>query len=321
MKERLSEKLSSISKWPSYDFHSTTTHILAILSYKKVSGRVRRQPRLAIPILSLLLMAFVSSAGCGAGQSPPLRSDQSSGEQSSQYSGEQSSQYSEVQGDQPSGEEPPGDQAYGAGGAPPTVENIPKFPWPPPEASETVGIRQELLKPAGETIRLSDVEEKLSIALDSQGYAQKSYYSVPGGFAMVTRLEQFLLDGRSKEPPDRWASEIGPLREFSLDEYFKALFTANPGRYRIIVFIVTDNPFAQSGTTSQDEAESWLRSGLNELPESIGRDEYSEDYTTTVLVYEFEQPGRGEEVVLKIPGSLTAPEHLEGARIYNALEG
>ena len=151
-------------------------------------------------------------------------------------------------------------------------QEIPKFPWPPPRASATAEIpRRFFSSESGELLRLRDVKRALQAALESCGYFEKSYYSVPSGFAMVTRLEQINHDGTSKKPPDRWAVEVQRLRKFSLKAYLKALFSANPGYYRIIVFAVTTPFYQTEEIVSRKEAMEWLWSGLNELPDSIGQ--------------------------------------------------
>jgi len=171
---------------------------------------------------------------------------------------------------------------------------------------------------------MRDLDAKLSRALDSRGYVEKSYYAVPGGFAIGTRLEQIDDSGRPKTEPARWASSPGPINPFSLGAYVRALFTAPKGRYRIIVFIVTATPFGSSGkTVSADEAQKWLSAGLNKLPPSIGAQPYTPDVTTTALIYEFERVGDStatpahEVTQSSIPGQ----EHLVNAGIWAALGG
>lgn len=205
---------------------------------------------------------------------------------------------------------------------PPEPQEIPKFPWPPPKASAKAEIpRHFFSSPPGDVLRLYYVKEALRAALESCGYFEKSYYSVPVGFTMVTRLEQINRDGTSKEPPERWAVEAQPFSKFSLTAYLIALFAANPGYYRIIVFIVTPYPFSQTDIrVSREEALDWLWGGLNELPDSIGQIEYSEEYTCTALIYEFEQPNPGELGELKIPGNLQGRTHLVKANLWQALE-
>jgi hypothetical protein len=171
-------------------------------------------------------------------------------------------------------------------------------------------------------MRLYDVSEKLSVALDSRGYSEKSYYvGPPDGFALVTKLEQFSEDGASKKPPDRWATDVTPLREFSLKAYLQALFKAEPGYYRVIVFAVTPDEVDpdEKKTATREAAMDWVKGGANKLPESVGSRRYTKAYTTTALVYEFVQPGRGKDPAFRKHSPLLAKDHLVKARIWGAL--
>jgi hypothetical protein len=198
---------------------------------------------------------------------------------------------------------------------------IPEFLWPPPTWSASAEIPTEFFgSQPGEVLRLCHVERRLHAALEACEYFEMSYYSVPGGFAMVTRLEQINRDGTSKEPPDRWAVEVQPLRKFSLKAYLIALFTANPGRYRIIVFIVSPHPFSQADVeVSRDEAIAWLGSGLDRLPDEIGQLEYTERHKCTALIYEFDQSNPDEPVEFKEPSDLQGRTHLVKAKLWEAL--
>jgi hypothetical protein len=168
---------------------------------------------------------------------------------------------------------------------------------------------------------INDVVQKFEDALNSCGYVEKTYYSVPKGFAIVTRLEQIDSDGVSQKTPARWATEIQPLQKFSLKTYIKALFGARVGYYRIIVFIFTPYPFSQQEVeVDSQEAQTWLSSGLNVLPQALGQKEYSQDYKCTALIYEFEQHGTEAPPEIKIPGRLTGKTHLVKANIWHALE-
>lgn len=200
--------------------------------------------------------------------------------------------------------------------------HIPEFPWPPPQASSTIVIPSKfLIYSTGKIVRLYDINKRLSTVMDSCGYLEKSYYAVPDGFAVVTRLEQIKSDGTPKDAPERWSTDVGPLRRFSLQEYLRALFTANPGYYRIIVFIVTSHPFSQSkARVSHSEAMDWLRGGLNILPSSIGENVYTDDYNTTALIYEFELLEVSAKPNLKVPGRLGGQTHLEKSKLWNSLE-
>jgi hypothetical protein len=188
----------------------------------------------------------------------------------------------------------------------------PMFPWPPPLASAQQSLLRSLFSRDSQNSSFADIDDRLTSALDAKGYFEKSYYQVPGGFAVVTRLEQIEADGRSKTVPERWSVDPPRLTNFSLDGY-SALFSASSGYYRIIVFIVTNVPFAQSDKRfSQQEASAWLHSGLNELPESIGLLHYPPDIACTVQIYEFMSTGKKDSAPAFTlqPGRLDAHTHL-----------
>jgi hypothetical protein len=202
-------------------------------------------------------------------------------------------------------------------------EPLPVFPWPPPEASAATKIPSRYLMsdPLSPT-SLDAVSQNLETALDRTGYTERSYYAVPGGFALVTRLEQFYPDGTSKQPPERWAVEVMPPKSFSLTSYLKALFTAQEGHFRIITFIVTSSPFRQSSNAdiNREDAMEWLSTGLQILPYSIGRNPYTDRHYCVALIYEFEQATRNHEARFKALSTLPGIEHLKQAQIWSILE-
>ena len=177
-----------------------------------------------------------------------------------------------------------------------------------------------LRRPANAVVHWGDVDRTLTSALDSCGYYDRSYYAVPDGFAIVTRLEQMQADGSSKTPPDRWSVEYKPVAGFSLSSYLRALFTADPGFYRIIVFVVTPQSFSQRPTgVSQDEAMQWLQGGFDRLPSELAGNEITDQYACTALIYQFEQPGSGAGAKLDMPSDLPGRTHLERAKLWQAL--
>ena len=213
-----------------------------------------------------------------------------------------------------------------SGGPPPAATptiapTYPEFPWPPPKASASWTIPNNLLRDVEDKqISLGEVDTKLSKVLDSCGYVEKSYYSVPDGFAVVTRLERIHSDGTPTE--NRWDLEVTPLKNFSLKAYLKALFIGNKGNFRIIVFIITPHAFTQTGAeTSFEDVSKWIHDGLNRLPVEFKSRVYAVEYSCTALIYEFEKPSKEEEAYLKQPSLLTAEQHLAKARILPELKG
>ncbi len=201
-----------------------------------------------------------------------------------------------------------------------TPLQFPEFPWSPPKASALITLPDEYFQlPKERAALLSDIDNLLSSALRYAGYGEKSYYAVPDGFALVSRLEQINPDGTPKFDMDRWATKVKPLRKFSLESYLNALFTSQLGYFRVIVFVVTPHPFLQSGVrVSSDEVKVWVHNGLNKLPSFVGVQEYTLGYSVTALIYELKKEN-GQNAVTLIPGNLSAITHLEKSSIMKGL--
>ncbi|MGO9108200.1 MAG: hypothetical protein ACLP9L_03110 [Thermoguttaceae bacterium] len=197
---------------------------------------------------------------------------------------------------------------------------MPVFPWPPPKPSALALIPRQLLPTPAEKAapKLKHVAYQLERALDNAGYSERSYYAIPNGFALVSRLEQFKEDGSPEKPPARFDLEVRPQVEFSLMWYLKALFTAQRGHFRLIVFAVTDVPFVsdQQRITSRDEAVRWLEAGMTKLPEQVGTKDFAPDYDLIALIYEFERPTPDHDFSLKVPSTLQGQTHLEKAGLW-----
>ncbi len=205
----------------------------------------------------------------------------------------------------------------GPGGSDP---DVPSFPWPPPKASAFTNVGLDLLAHDAPAPTYRILAERLEAALETAGYGERSYYAVPGGFALVARLEQIEADGSPKPVPDRWSMTVRNMSRFSLTEYFKALFKGTPGRYRIVVFVVSPKPFSQTDEeVTMAESRAWLTGGLNTLPASIGARPRTDDVRCTALIYEFERPTSDAPVRFRDPSPLTGKTHLEKARLWAAL--
>ena len=197
--------------------------------------------------------------------------------------------------------------------------SIPDFPWPPPRASARTLIPVSLLQsPGGQTL-LFDVAARLQQAFNEAGYGELSWYSVPGGFAMVSRMEQFDRYGTPLPDPDRFSIAIAQPR--TLGERLWEVIRARQGRFRMIVLVVTSEPVRQGARRlSREEAMELFAEGADRVPEEIGREVFSSLYLCTALIYEFHQrtPDHNAEFV---PSSrLDANIHLRQAGILPALE-
>src|SRR5262249_41670004 len=123
---------------------------------------------------------------------------------------------------------------------------FPLFPWPPPAASASYRIPEGIL--AGkQTFR--EVVSVLLTSLEAAGYVERSFFGAEnGGIVLVTRLERINEDGTSTKGSRRWPSEqIHPrMTAGGVTEFLSGLFYAEPGYYRVIVFVIGGTPFTQS---------------------------------------------------------------------------
>lgn len=198
---------------------------------------------------------------------------------------------------------------------------LPELPWPPPKYSAFAAIPRELLIEGASKKTLQDVAQRLESAFDASGYVERSYYFVPGGFALVSRLEQMNADGTPKAVPDRWSVKTPPLHRINLGEYLQALFTARSGYYRVIVLVVTDRTFSASAQPpTGDEVKDWSSGGGNRLPSSIGRIPYGAEYATSALIYEFVRGPEDASFSQKLPSDFVGKAHLEKSKFWQALQ-
>lgn len=195
--------------------------------------------------------------------------------------------------------------------------HLPYFPWPPPQLFQRQTLNEQLY-PANRS--LGEVNTRLRQALQANGYEQRSYFQVPGGFALVTQLEQFRSDGSPKAGANRWKDY--PVQENfeGVWDYLKSLVMSSPGNFRLFVFVVTDQPYGQSSKrVGKQEAVGWLSSGLNRLPQKIAEMPLNQQHYLDVLVYEFEAQQSTKICTQKWPAILNAQTHLQKTGIARSL--
>ncbi len=197
------------------------------------------------------------------------------------------------------------------------LQNFPRFPFPAPKWSADA----ELDSYFKTCKTLGDADQKIRKALDTTRFYSRKYFQVPGGFAIVTRMEQFNKDGSSKSEANRWKTR--PVREetFSITGYLASFFTSEPGYFRIFVFLVTDAVVTsdQKRMVSREEATNWLNEGACRLPDAIRNHEFGKSTGVTALVYEFRVPESNRQPVFAQPSDLNGITHLRQARILDML--
>jgi hypothetical protein len=194
---------------------------------------------------------------------------------------------------------------------------LPTFPWPPPAASASDVLPRSLF---GNNATVGEETAAIIAALEQNGYVERSFYSTPevGGVALITRLERIKDDGSPASANLRWGGEY-QISSLNLVQFLSGLFYADPGHYRVIVFILQEKPFEQSPDKqlSSKQAGELLVSGANVLPPEVA-ERPVEGSHCTALIYEFANDGNG---LHKVESSrLTGRQHLEKAGLFAALE-
>lgn len=208
--------------------------------------------------------------------------------------------------------------ATGSAASPADPSKPKGFPWPPPDPTSRASLDHAMLQNTADP-SLGGAARKLQAALESVGYVERSYYPVPGGFALVTRLEQIDPKGKPVAEPDRWSMTTAPRKLFSPADFLRVLFTAPEGNYRVIAFVVSDQPFRTTDTTvSAQDAEDWLDEGLDRLPPALARQAFTDDHGCTALVYQFRKTA-DDDPVANPDGATPALTQLTNSGILAAL--
>jgi hypothetical protein len=171
---------------------------------------------------------------------------------------------------------------------------------------------------------LESVADRLKRALDQAHYADPRFFCVRNGFVIATRLERIHGDKTPFGGDARWQVERIPLLSLSdglsLSRILGTLVNADPGRYRMIVFYVTDQPVvATDAAPGGNYGAVMMNAGTDELPDAVGAQRYTSAHRVRVFVYEFARPS-----VAAPPGvvgaTLPAKTHLERAGLWQRLQ-
>jgi hypothetical protein len=198
---------------------------------------------------------------------------------------------------------------------------LPQFPWPPARPSAWHDLNRTRFLASFHATRpsLYAVSEHIIAALEAAGYAEYSLYAVPGGFAVVARLERMDSEGRPVAESLRFLPPE-TAEPFSLTTYIQGLFFAPEGDYRQIVFLVTPLVIQASGPApTEAQAETILWGGGDRLPDIYKTLPFTDDDQVTALIYEFHKGGGARDVKTRAPGHFSALTHLQRSGLYAQL--
>ncbi|PSL24036.1 HEAT repeat protein [Chitinophaga ginsengisoli] len=187
---------------------------------------------------------------------------------------------------------------------------LPPFPWPPPKYAHKAkfGVEIPLQLIGTPSTTLSAVHLKLVKALTSTDpYFEQGLFGVPGGFALLAKMERINEDGVPMPGRFRWV--MGKIPPRSLTDYIGQLFFENVGYFRIIAFVFTE----ESNFGSSDKQLPDIVNGGHELPAELV-DKKLENVNGYVLVYSFKRVNGGS---LKNNEQGSALNHLIASGVYN----
>jgi len=196
------------------------------------------------------------------------------------------------------------------------LASMPQFPGPQPPQWTTRFLLAEGLVTGAQPEPLGEAFDRIGDALRRAGVFEWATYGFgDSGFAMVARLEHIGDDGFPLE--SRWSAATVGERAFTLQEYLRRLFVAQPGRYRVIVFVVTHHPLVADTAAQATEraARGWLQAGAAALPAEL-RSLVVPGARTHALVYEFFRPTEDAEPVLVVESRTQGPHHLIRAGLW-----
>lgn len=190
-------------------------------------------------------------------------------------------------------------------------ETLPDFPWPPPPWIAQMSLPQDVLGPEDTT--LGDVCTRLASAIErvDPGFEHGLFGNVPGGFAVLTRLERINRQGQPMPDASRWIQ--GRLPITSLSDYLARLFFEQAGLFRAIAFV-----FSEESNFRPDSRKDLpdVREGGLELPQDIAQLPLK-GRKCTVLVYGFEK--KFGKMKIGFADSPSAREHLQRSGIWQTL--
>ena len=195
---------------------------------------------------------------------------------------------------------------------------LPPFPWPnPPRPPHIAVVGREFPRNllGTDSTTLGTVYQRLFNTLVKIDPAFESgLFGVPGGFAMLTKIERIQEDGTPLPGKYRWVK--GKIPPLSLLEYIGRLFIEKPGYFRVIAFVITTENYRPERPSTKPLPN--ISDGAQDLPEEIARDQFKGKHGY-VLIYSFKRKQGGEIKKFKI-SSLSALVHLEKSGILSNLK-
>ena len=187
------------------------------------------------------------------------------------------------------------------------------FPWPPPEPSGVF----ELPHRQGSR-KVDDLVKLIQANFKSAGYPYSTMFPLPGGgAAIVSPVEQTDAKGNPLAGYFRFSTKLRPVgRSDDFGEYLNALISGRQGNWRVIVFVITDQPLPVGQPATAPEVSSFGVSGNLSLAPPQLQKQLSAEHRVWGLVYEISARENGSGPIVVLPGRISGEEHIRRAGLY-----
>jgi hypothetical protein len=186
-----------------------------------------------------------------------------------------------------------------------------RFPWPPPEASAVFELpRHE------RSLNVADQVNEIRANLRDAGYQFSRIFRLPGGgAAVVAPIEQIDAQGNPMPDSARWATGIRPLVPLSVVGYLKALFAGRQAYWRVIVFVITDQPLPFGKLPTMPDMDAMRRFGSLSLASTELKEKLTSEHHVWAYIYEITARESDAQPTVVLPGRFSGEEHLRKARL------
>ena len=134
-------------------------------------------------------------------------------------------------------------------------------------------------------------------------------------------MERIAPDGRPFEGAKRWeidAAGLASLSPFTLAGMMDALIHADPGSYRVTVYVVTNRTVTNTAAPMKSDIAKVLAvNGGAGLPEAFSQPRFGTDYHVTALIYEFSREAVGKPAEFSRPSHRSALSQLRLAKVLS----
>ena len=150
------------------------------------------------------------------------------------------------------------------------------------------------------------------------GDQRLGYFLVPDGFAIATSMVCVDESGLPNSGKDEAHACITPIKGLSMSAFRAAaarLFSSELGRCRVVVYIISDKPFATPTEGTPNDITGFINKGSNMLSNDLRTNTLTSSYALSVLIYEFSYSPADGNLTQVFPGETESRKQSIGIKL------